>query len=71
MVHADLSEYNVMLWEGPVLIDMSQAVVLDHPHSEMFFERDLRNIISYFERFDIPSLELDETIAAIHGGAYK
>ena len=71
LVHADLSEYNVMLWDGPVLIDMSQAVVLDHPHSEVFFERDLRNILSYFERFDIPYLDLDETIAAIRGGAYK
>ncbi len=71
LVHADLSEYNVMLWDGPVLIDMSQAVVLDHPHSEMFFERDLRNILSYFERFDVPYLDLDETIAAIRGGAYK
>ncbi|MFX1301363.1 MAG: RIO1 family regulatory kinase/ATPase [Promethearchaeota archaeon] len=54
-----------------MLIDMSQAVVLDHPHSEMFFERDLHNILSYFERFDIPYLDLDETIAAIRGGAYK
>jgi RIO kinase 1 len=71
LVHADLSEYNVMLWKGPVLIDMSQAVVLDHPHSEMFFERDLRNILSYFERFDLPYLDLDETITAIRGGTYK
>ena len=71
LVHADLSEYNIMLWKGPVLIDISQAVVLDHPHSEMFFERDLRNIVAYFDDFDIPKLDLAETITAIRQGEYK
>ncbi len=71
LVHADLSEYNIMLWDGPVFIDISQAVVLDHPHSEMFFERDLRNILAYFTNFDIPQLDLAETIAAIRQGDYK
>ncbi len=71
LVHADLSEYNVMLWKEPVLIDISQAVVLDHPHSEMFFERDIRNILAYFEHFDIQQLDLDETITAIRRGDFK
>ncbi len=71
LVHADLSEYNIMLWKEPVLIDISQAVVLDHPHSEMFFERDIRNIVAYFDNFDIPKLDLTETITAIRQGDYK
>ncbi|MFX1510845.1 MAG: serine protein kinase RIO [Promethearchaeota archaeon] len=71
LVHADLSEYNIMLWKEPVLIDLSQAVVLDHPHSEMFFERDVRNIINFFDDFDIPKLDLDETITAIRRGDYQ
>jgi RIO kinase 1 len=71
LVHADLSEYNVMLWKGPVLIDISQAVVLDHPHSEEFFERDLRNILNYFQRFEIPHLDLQDTIDAIRRGDYE
>jgi RIO kinase 1 len=71
LVHADLSEYNIMLWKEPVLIDMSQAVVLDHPHSEMFFERDIRNIITFFDGFDIPKLDLDETVVAIRRGDYQ
>lgn len=70
LVHADLSEYNVMLWNGPVLIDVSQAVVLDHPHSEMFFERDIRNILNYFGRFDIPPLDVEETLSAVRRGAF-
>jgi RIO kinase 1 len=71
LVHADLSEYNIMLWKGPVIIDISQAVVLDHPHSELFFERDVRNIIAYFDDYDIPKLDLTETITAIRQGEYK
>jgi len=71
LVHADLSEYNIMLWKEPVIIDVSQAVVLDHPHSEMFFERDIRNILAYFDDFDIPKLDLAETITAIRQGEYK
>lgn len=71
LVHSDLSEYNIMLWNGPVLIDISQAVVLDHPHSEMFFERDIRNIIAYFDGFDIPKLDLADTITAIRAGEFK
>jgi RIO kinase 1 len=71
LVHSDLSEYNVMLWDGPVLIDLSQAVVLDHPHSNEFFERDLRNILAYFKNFDIPQLDTKETIRAIRQGELK
>ena len=71
LVHADLSEYNIMLWKGPVIIDISQAVVLDHPHSEMFFERDVRNIVAFFDDFEIPKLDLAETITAIRQGEYK
>ncbi|MFX1404984.1 MAG: RIO1 family regulatory kinase/ATPase, partial [Promethearchaeota archaeon] len=71
LVHSDLSEYNIMLWNGPVLIDISQAVVLDHPYSEMFFERDIRNILAYFDGFDIPKLDLTDTITAVRKGEFK
>ena len=71
LVHADLSEYNIMLWKEPVIIDISQAVVRDHPHSEMFFERDIRNIVAFFDGFEIPKLDLAETISAIRQGEYK
>lgn len=71
LVHSDLSEYNIMLWNGPVLIDISQAVVLDHPHSEEFFQRDIRNILAYFAQFDIPPLDLKDTIEAIRRGDFE
>ena len=32
LVHADLSEYNILYWKGEIfIIDVSQSVDLDHP----------------------------------------
>lgn len=51
LVHADLSEYNVMMWKKkPIMIDMSQTVSLSHPLSDMFLRRDLANVNSFFSR---------------------
>ena len=50
-VHADMSEYNVFVGEGGVTVfDWPQAVDVNHENSEEFLERDLRNIVGYFER---------------------
>ncbi|AGK60376.1 Serine/threonine protein kinase involved in cell cycle control [Archaeoglobus sulfaticallidus PM70-1] len=54
LVHADLSEYNILLHNGkPYFIDMGQAVLLDHPNSISFLERDLKNISRFFEKFGL------------------
>jgi len=54
MVHADLSEYNILISnDGPVIIDVGQAVVLDHPMSNEYFERDVRNVVRYFNEYDM------------------
>ncbi|MHC1585208.1 MAG: serine protein kinase RIO [Candidatus Syntropharchaeia archaeon] len=54
IVHADLSEFNILVQdEMPVFIDMGQSVMLDHPNAEEFLERDVENIVRYFEGFDI------------------
>jgi RIO kinase 1 len=51
LVHADLSEYNILVHEEkPCLIDFGQAVVLRHPNAEMFLERDVRNVLYYFSK---------------------
>lgn len=52
-VHGDLSEYNILDWKGPVLIDFSQGVLLDHPLAEELLERDVSNICRYFGKFGI------------------
>jgi RIO kinase 1 len=51
MVHGDLSEFNILVHNGePYLIDMGQMVVLKHPNADMFLERDILNILSYFSK---------------------
>ncbi len=54
LVHADLSEYNILLFDDePWLIDMGQSVLIDHPLSEKYLERDLKNILRFFSKFNI------------------
>lgn len=50
LVHADLSEFNVLYDGEPVVIDMGQSVTLDHPMARKFLERDIVNIARYFKK---------------------
>jgi RIO kinase 1 len=51
LVHGDLSEYNVLInGQDTVLIDVGQAVVLEHPMAQELFVRDLKTIAAYFKR---------------------
>ena len=51
LVHADLSEYNLLYWDNKVyIIDVSQSVEHDHPHSLDFLRRDIFNINEFFRR---------------------
>jgi RIO kinase 1 len=68
LVHADLSEYNLLVWEGRiVVIDVGQAVPLDHHRAAEWFARDLGNISRYFRRLglDVTPSGLE---AAVVGG---
>ena len=50
LVHADLSEYNIIIWEDkPWIIDVAQAVHNEHPYAREFLERDLENLRDFFE----------------------
>ncbi len=54
LVHADFSEYNILMTEaGYTIIDVGQAVLATHPMVMEFLERDLKNLARYFKRFDI------------------
>jgi RIO kinase 1 len=51
LVHADLSEFNILLEkEEPIIIDMGQSVTLDHPMAKKFLERDVSNIVHHFRK---------------------
>ncbi len=61
LVHGDLSEFNIlMLKQKPVVIDISQAVSIDHPKSDDYLIRDLKNIINFFSKFGIETPTLKE-----------
>ena len=58
LVHADLSAYNVLMYEDkPYIIDLGQGVILEHPQALEFLKRDIHNIVHYFIRFDIKADE--------------
>jgi RIO kinase 1 len=51
LVHADLSEFNILYHEGePVIIDMGQSVTLEHPMARSFLERDISNLARHFKK---------------------
>lgn len=49
LVHADLSEFNILFRDKPYLIDMGQSVTRDHPRALPFLMRDIRNINRFFK----------------------
>lgn len=51
LVHADLSEFN-MLYQGDKLyvIDVSQSVEHDHPHALEFLRKDCTNVTDFFKK---------------------
>lgn len=51
LVHADLSEYNLLYHDDTVyVIDVSQAVENDHPMALDFLRRDCNIIREFFKR---------------------
>jgi RIO kinase 1 len=51
LIHGDLSEYNMIVHDGElVVIDLGQAVTVHHPNAGEFLERDCVNVASFFTR---------------------
>lgn len=54
LVHADLSEYNILYHEKKLyIIDVSQSVEHDHPHSLEFLRMDIKNCNDYFRKHGV------------------
>jgi RIO kinase 2 len=51
IIHADLSEFNIMMEDDRcVIIDWPQWVETNHPNAGAILERDIDNILAYFKR---------------------
>lgn len=54
LVHADLSEYNILYYKKTCyIIDVGQAVENDHPSALEFLRRDIAHINLYFYKNDV------------------
>ncbi|KAK3773182.1 hypothetical protein RRG08_013766 [Elysia crispata] len=63
LVHADLSEYNMLWHDGKVwVIDVSQAVEKENPHSNDFLLRDCQNITKFFKQAGVYQVSSPEEL---------
>ena len=59
LVHADLSEYNILYHNNHLyIIDVSQSVEHDHPSAFDFLRNDLKNVEDYFSKMGVCCLGL-------------
>lgn len=66
LVHADLSEYNVLYHEGRQwMIDVSQAVEHDHPRSLEFLRMDVKNVSDFYRSRNVEVLSERRAFAFI------
>lgn len=57
LIHADLSEYNMLWHEDKVwFIDVSQSVEPFHPHALEFLFRDCSNVVQFFTKCGVPDV---------------
>jgi len=67
LVHADLSEYNILCFRKKFyFIDLGQAVSLEHPWAEYFLQRDIRNMVNFFTKKGIKT-GIDELYEYVTG----
>jgi RIO kinase 2 len=71
VIHADLSEYNIILKpDGHVLIiDWPQAVKTNHANAEELLERDIKNVLIFFSRKFNMKLAVKEACDYVTGEA--
>ena len=56
VIHGDLSEYNIILKPDMhmLIIDWPQYVMTDHPNAADLLQRDIQNVLTFFNRrFDV------------------
>ncbi|KZS95330.1 RIO1-domain-containing protein [Sistotremastrum niveocremeum HHB9708] len=68
LVHADLSEYNILYHNSSLyIIDVSQSVEHDHPNAFNFLRSDLKNVEEFFERKPVRCVGLRRAFEFVTG----
>jgi len=67
LIHADFSEYNVLLTPEPVLIDFSMATDIANPMCDELLMRDLGNLVRYFRKLGLKTPEPVELFSEVKG----
>jgi RIO kinase 2 len=69
VIHTDLSEYNILVdGEGGVwIIDWPQYTSTDHPNAEELLERDVGNVVYYFQRKYGLQYDLEQALKRVRG----
>lgn len=61
LVHADLSEFNILYHNGDAyIIDVSQSVEHDHPHALEFLRKDCSNVNDFFQKHNVAVMTVRE-----------
>lgn len=61
LVHADLSEFNILYHNGDAyIIDVSQSVEHDHPHALEFLRKDCTNVNDFFQKRNVAVMTVRE-----------
>ncbi len=68
-VHGDLSEYNVIMTHDaePIIIDFPQSISRDAKGAVELLERDINNILTYFERKHGLNLDFHDVLSTVKG----
>jgi RIO kinase 2 len=69
VIHADLSEYNIILKPDMhiLIIDWPQYVMANHPNAQQLLMRDVKNVLKYFSRKHRLKMKTMEVYAYVTG----
>ncbi|WP_148688079.1 RIO1 family regulatory kinase/ATPase [Methanopyrus sp. SNP6] len=72
LVHGDLSAFNILVGDDgtPYIIDLSEAVKVKEPGAFETLQRDVKNLVSFFERKYGVSADVDEVVERVRRDVY-
>jgi len=73
VIHADLSEYNIILKPDThiLIIDWPQYVTKNHPNAQQLLKRDVENVVSFFKRKHLLEANAEEAFTYVIGEGGK